>query len=59
MINLDESLLFKSNASVDKNTELPGDITSATGAKKSGKNKAALSAIKKQVYALPEKVQSI
>lgn len=56
MVNLDESLISKSSASSDKSTDFPGDTSSATGAKKSGKSKAVLSAIKKQVYALPEKV---
>lgn len=51
MVNLDESLFLKSSANADKNTDIPG----ATSDRKSGKSNL-LSAIKKQVYALPEKV---
>lgn len=51
MVNLDESLFLKSSGNADKNTDIPG----ATSDRKSGKSNL-LSAIKKQVYALPEKV---
>ncbi|KAJ1691792.1 hypothetical protein LUZ63_015947 [Rhynchospora breviuscula] len=56
MVNVDESLLFKSSANAEKSINIPGDNTLTTGVKKSGKSKALVSAIKKQIYALPEKV---